>query len=179
MAYKVVSPVDAGFFPIASIDAGVNPPGYANVGTTTVIPTPPATLGMIVVADDPTYGAGEFICLKGVASTAVGTWVTYNLDDSTTTLLTANAIGPVAVAMSANTAATTFGWYQISGKAIAKAADVADNGKVYIDTMPGRCDDAVVAGDKVFNAKWASAEDTATGLAEVEIERPWTTDEST
>ncbi len=44
---------------------------------------------------------------------------------------------------------------------------------------PQTCDDAVVAGDKVHNAKWASAEDTATNLAEVEIARPFCTDEST
>jgi hypothetical protein len=74
---------------------------------------------------------------------------------------------------------SSYGWYQIQGKAIGYAADVADNGKVYIDTLAGRCDDAVVAGDKVHNAKWASAEDTATNLAEVEIARPFCTDEST
>lgn len=136
-------------------------------------------LGKIVKAKDPTYGEGEFIYLAGVSSTVVGTWVTYNMDDGTTTLIVPNAIGPVAVAMSAVDANTKYGWYQIQGKAIALAADVADNGKVYIDTAAGKCDDAVVAGDKVHNAKWASAEDTATNLAEVEIARPFCTDEST
>ena len=61
-------------------------------------------LGTIVTADDPTYFSGEFIYLKGLASTAVGSWVTYNMDDGSTTLLAANAIGPVAVAMSGNPA---------------------------------------------------------------------------
>jgi hypothetical protein len=136
-------------------------------------------LGRIIDAIDPVYGAGEFIYLKGVTSTVVGSWVTYNADDWTSTLLVPNAIGPVAVSMSINAASTSYGWYQISGKAIGFAADVADNGKVYIDTVAGRCDDAVVAGDKVHNAKWASAEDTATNLAEVEIMRPFCTDEST
>lgn len=135
-------------------------------------------LGKIVKAKDPTYGEGEFIYLAGVTSTAVGSWVTYNMDDGTTTLIVPNAIGPVAVAMSANVG-SQYGWYQIQGKAIASASDVADNAKVYIDTAAGRCDDAVVAGDKVHNAKWASAEDTATNLAEVEIARPFCTDEST
>jgi hypothetical protein len=150
--------------------------GSQPIATTSTTQNHP--LGTIVTADDPTYLAGEFIYLKGVASTAVGSWVTYNMDDGTTTLLVPNAIGPVAVAMSANVA-SQYGWYQIQGKAIASAADVADNGKVYIDTVSGRCDDAVVAGDKVHNAKWASAEDTATNLAEVEIARPFCTDEST
>lgn len=135
-------------------------------------------LGTIVRARDATIGEGEFIYLLGVASTAVGSWVTYNTDDFSTTLLVPDAIGPVAVAMSANVA-SQYGWYQIHGKASASAADVADDGKVYIDTVSGKCDDAVVAGDKVHNAKWASADDTATGLADVEIARPFCTDEST
>ena len=136
-------------------------------------------LGTIVRAVDSTLGEGEFIYLKGVASTVVGSWVTYNYDDGTTALIVPNAIGPVAVAMSANIVATTYGWYQISGKASGKSGDVADNAKVYIDTVAGYCDDAVVAGDKVFNAKWASADDTSTAKADVEISRPFCTNEST
>lgn len=130
-------------------------------------------LGTIVTADDPTYYAGEFIYLKGVASTAVGSWVTYNMDDGSTTLLAANAIGPVAVAMSANVA-SQYGWYQIGGKAVGKAlASFADNGNVYATATAGSIDDAVVAGDRVKRAKGASAVDTpSTGLAEFEIDRP-------
>lgn len=151
--------------------------GSQGIATTSTVQN--HALGSIVSAIDATAGAGQFIYLKGVASTVVGSWVTYNSDDWTTALIVPNVIGPVAVAMSANAAATSFGWYQIQGKASASAADVADNGKVYIDTVAGRCDDAVVAGDKVHNAKWASADDTATNLAEVELAWPFTTDEST
>ena len=151
--------------------------GAQPIATTSTVQNHP--LGKIVTAKDPTYGEGEFIYLAGVSSTAVGSWVTYNMDDGGTTLLAPNAIGPVAVAMSANDATTDYGWYQIQGKAVGYAADVADNGKVYIDTVAGKCDDAVVAGDKVHNAKWASTEDTATNLADVEIARPFCTDEST
>lgn len=133
-------------------------------------------LGTIVRAKDPTYGSGEFIYLKGIGSTVVGSWVTYNVTPGTTALLAPNAIGPVAVAMSANVA-SQYGWYQISGDALAKAADVADSGKVYIDTASGVCDDAVVVGDRVNNAKWTSAEDTATSLASVYISRPFVTDQ--
>lgn len=132
--------------------------------------------GDIVRAVDPTYGAGEFIYLKGVANTVVGSWVTYSADDWSTKLIAPNAIGPVAVAMSANVALYS-GWYQIGGKGFASAADVADCGKVYIDTVAGKCDDAVVAGDRVSNARWASADDTATGLAEVRLNRPFVTDQ--
>lgn len=134
-------------------------------------------LGLIVKAKDPTYGAGEFIYLLGAASTAVGSWVTYDQDGNTTTLLAANAIGPVAVAMSANVA-NQYGWYQISGKAIGKAlTGFLDNANVYATATAGSVDDAVVAGDRVKLAKGASAVDTpSTGLAEFEIQRPFMDD---
>lgn len=134
-------------------------------------------LGTIVKAEDDTYGAGEFIYLEGVASTAVGDWVTYNMDDGTTTRLAADAIGPVAVAMSANVA-SQYGWYQIQGKAVGAASTgFADNGNVYATATAGEVDDAVVAGDRVKGAKGASAVGTpSTGLAEFEIDRPFMDD---
>lgn len=134
-------------------------------------------LGKIVDAYDPTYLAGEFIYLKGVASTVVGSWVTYNLDDGTTTLLAANAIGPVAVAMSINVA-NQYGWYMIQGKAVAKvSAGFVDNANLYATATPGEADDAVVAGDRIKRAKGASAIGTpSAGLAECEIDRPFMDD---
>lgn len=156
--------------------------GYPKIAATSAAPwtgggsnIPP--LGTIVTATDPTYGVGEFIFLKGLDATAVGSWVTYNQDDNTTTLLAANAIGPVAVAMSANVTGN-YGWYQISGKAVGKAlAGYLDDGLVYATSTAGSIDDAVVAGDRVKNAKGASAVDTpSTGLAEFEIARPWMDD---
>ncbi len=84
-------------------------------------------VGTIVRATDPTYGAGEFIYLKGVASTAVGSIVSYSTSSFTTTLgVTAQLIPrPLAVAMSANVA-SQWGWYQISGIAVAaKLASVS------------------------------------------------------
>lgn len=134
-------------------------------------------LGEIVSAKHATYGVGEFVYLKGVASTAAGSWVTYNADDYSTALLAANAIGPVAVSMSANVAGQ-WGWYQINGKAVGKAlASFADNANVYATATAGSIDDAVVAGDRVKRAKGASAVDTpSTGLAEFEIDRPFMDD---
>ena len=78
-------------------------------------------LGTIVKGTDPTYGEGEFIYLLGVASTAVGSVVTY---DASTYLTVLSAVGgniprPIAIAMSANVAAQ-YGWYQISGVAVVK-----------------------------------------------------------
>lgn len=140
-------------------------------------PTQQHALGLIASGEDPVYGAAEFIYLKGAANVAVGSWVTYNPDDWSVTLLAANAIGPVAVAMSASVA-NEFGWYQISGKAVGKAlAGYADNALVYATGTAGSVDDTVVAGDRVKNAKGASAVDTpSTGLAEFEIARPWMDD---
>lgn len=79
-------------------------------------------LGTIILAADPTYGVGEFIYLPGIASTAVGSLVTYNTLSYTTALAAVgtNKPQPIAVAMSANIVATTFGWYQISGMAVMK-----------------------------------------------------------
>lgn len=150
-----------GMQPIASVDTVQNHP-----------------LGKIAQASDPTYGAGEFIYLKGASSVAVGSWVTYNSDDGSVALLAANAIGPVAIAMAAIDASTKYGWYQISGKAVGKVlSGFADDANVYATATAGSADDAVVAGDRVKNAKGASAIGTpSAGLAEMEISRPFMDD---
>lgn len=149
--------------------------GWQAIATTSTTQKHP--LGTIIRAYDETYGSGEFIYLKGVASTAVGSWVLYNSDDGSTSLLAANDIGPVAIAMSANVA-SQYGWYMISGKAVGKAlTGFVDNANVYATATAGSVDDAIVAGDRVKNAKGASAVDTpSSGLAEFEISRPWMDD---
>ena len=134
-------------------------------------------LGTIVRAVDPTYGEGEFIYLAGVANTAIGSWVTFNMNDGSTALLAANARAPVGVAMSANVA-SQYGWYQISGKAVGLAlTGYADNALVYATATAGSVDDAAVAGDRVKEAKGASALGTpSAGFAEFEIHRPFMDD---
>lgn len=136
-------------------------------------------LGTVVRAVDATYGGAEFVYLKGVASTAVGSWVKYAEDDYTTALLGADMIGQVAVAMSANVA-SQYGWYQVKGKAVGKClASYADNGLVYATATAGSIDDAAVAGDRVKRALGASAIGTpSAGLAEFEIDRPYVDDGS-
>jgi hypothetical protein len=136
----------------------------------------PVPYGLIVQAFDETYGAGEFIFLKGVASTAQYNAVVYNEDDYSTTRTVADLIGPVAIAMGA-IVASKCGWYQIGGKGVVTAGTVTDNGNVYVTATPGSLDDAVVAGDRVKRAKFASANGTpSTGLAEIEIQRPFVDD---
>jgi hypothetical protein len=95
--------------------------GLQPIGVTSDTQDTGTPLGTIVRAKDPTYGHGEFIYLLGVASTAVGSVVTY---DVTTWQTTLSAVGgniprPIAIAMSANVA-TDYGWYQISGLAVCK-----------------------------------------------------------
>lgn len=145
-------------------------PAIDDVSTTAKV-----ALGTEVRAVHPTSGAGTFVYLKGVGSTVEGSWVTYNADTFGTALIAPDAIGPVAVAMAA-TVADRYGWYQIDGQANAKAADVADSGKVYIDSAAGVCDDAVVVGDRVKRAKWTSVEDTD-GYASVMVNRPFVDDQ--
>jgi hypothetical protein len=154
--------------------------GYPQVGQVVsdsddYLTSPP--LGTIVTAVDPTYGSGEFIYLAGAASTAVGSVVVYNADDFSTTLAAANAIGPVATAMAA-TVASTSGWYQISGKGVAKVlSGFVDNANCYLTSTAGSVDDAVVSGDYITGMKGASAIGTpSAGLAEVELSRPFVSD---
>jgi hypothetical protein len=153
----------------------VIPQAISDTSTTQLVP-----LGTRVKAIDKAstaYGEGEFIYLLGVASTGVGDAVTFSGDDYSTALLAANAIGPVAFAMSANVA-SQYGWYQVYGKAVGKVlASFADNANCYATATAGSMDDAVVAGDLVKNCKGASAIDTPdTGLAELEIQYPFMDD---
>jgi hypothetical protein len=131
------TPVEARF--------GIQPIAFVNVPNTTLQSgqTPFANqehpLGTIIRAYDPIYGEGEFIYLQMVASTAVGSWVTYGAYGTTTPSgatgaeflsalmpAIANTAQPVAIAMAAFPAGSpTFalGWFQIAGAAVA-----ADNG---------------------------------------------------
>lgn len=132
-------------------------------------------LGTIVQGYSNTYGNGEFIYLSGLASTVVGSVVGYNADDFSTTLAVAGGIYPIALAMSINVA-LQYGWYQIQGKGVGKVlASFADNANCYLTATAGSIDDAVVTGDYIQGMKGGSAINTpTTGLAELEIARPFT-----
>lgn len=120
---------------------------------------------------DPTTGK-EYIFLAGVASTAAGSWVTFD-EAFATTLLAANAVGPVAIA-SAATVASTKGWYQIYGVNTVAATDtIAADVALFIDGTAGRADDAVVTGDLIVGASSMTA-DTA-NVATVFLSYPYVT----
>jgi len=153
-----------------TIESRVIPQALDEVSSTALLP-----IGTEVQAIDPVRGAGTFKYLKGVASTAIGSWVTYTLKDGQTTRTVADAFGPIGVAMAA-IGANQFGWYQIVGKARAlMAAAMADAAAVYLTATAGVCDDAVVAGDHVKKALGAETI-TDAGLADVSIDRPFTDD---
>lgn len=136
-------------------------------------------LGTRVKASHATYGVGEFIYLLGAASTAVGEWVTLNLETGATTLLAANAIGPVGVSMSVNTETDEAGWYQIHGLAagLVLSGFAETSKKAFITATGGSVDDTVVDGDLVHGATPMSDIDTpSTGLALFMLSYPYTDD---
>lgn len=174
MAYTISNP-QAGFLPISGTDAGFIPPNNVNTGSTTTLPSPPSKPGMIVEATDPTYGGGEFILLLGVSGTAVGSVVTYNTTSYTTTLAspTEGAAIPVAVSMSANTSATTWSWYQISGVAVAtkSGVSVAASGAIGITTA-GLVAQAATDVQQIEGAAFAAAATTLATTVNIVINRP-------
>lgn len=93
--------------------------GLQDIATTDTVQR--QILGTIVRARDNTLGEGEFIYLLGIASTVVGSAVTYNPSTFLTTLsAVAGAVPmPLAFAMSANVG-SQYGWYQIGGLTTAK-----------------------------------------------------------
>lgn len=133
------------------------------------------TLGKIIRAidkDSTNYGTGEFIYLKGVASTAIGEPVIYDLDAMTSTRAVAGSRGNIAFAMSANVA-SQFGWYQIAGTTVAKTGTVAAGARPYATATAGSLDDVAVTGDAIDNARFITANGTpAAGFALMQINRP-------
>ena len=158
MAYTITEP-RLGLQPLTTTDTVQNHP-----------------LGTIVRAQDPVYGGGEFIYLKGIASTVVGSLVDYDPYLATTALAPATGgTGPVAVAMSANVA-NQYGWYQIAGVAAVKAPNAMTVGADVhaLAATPGSVDDAAVAGEQILNAKVTTTTGTpSSGLGLITINRPF------
>ena len=131
-------------------ELGIQP--IAQIPTTGTVNHP---LGTIVDAYDPTYGAGKFIYLYGVAANVVGYVVTYNVLTGITTAIpnTANLGTPFAVSMTANTSTTTGSWYQIQGAAVIKktAVKVSPAVKLYISATPGRLMPTAASGKQALN----------------------------
>ncbi len=146
--------------------------GSQNLGDTSTVQNHP--LGTIVTGVDPSLGGGEFIYLKGVASTAVGDWCGY-FPNGTSIRAVANGNYPLAIAMSACSTTTLFGWYQISGTARANGLTsiTTTSGFLWLTSTAGSVDDASVIGDAVLNArKTATVHVVGTFLDTYNIARP-------
>lgn len=171
MAFTIINPI-SGVTPIAVIETGVTLGSSA-----TAVPTPPLYPGMIVQAQDPLYGMGEFILLLGVASLAAGDWVTYQAGSFTPQRWVGTGIDgrALAVAMSANTSATNWSWYQISGAAVCNISGAVVAGdKVYFQAT-AVTSSTPVASKQVMGAVAGGASGTpAAGKAVVNIQRPHT-----
>ena len=116
----------------------------------------------------------EYIYLAGVSSNAAGSFVVFD-ESFATTLLTADEVGPVGVAMSAFDATTEYGWAQIYGKnTVAKTDTVAADKGTYIDGTAGRVDDADVAGDTVYGCFTMTAD--TSNVATVWLNYPFVSD---
>jgi hypothetical protein len=134
-------------------------------------------LGTIVRADDSTNGEGEFIYLAGVASTVVGSLVTFDPLGKTTALVAATASldQPLAVATAASTL-HCYGWYQISGVAAIAKTTIKFNPsvKVYL-AGSGQITSTAATNKLVMNARTVNAATvaSATTTIKVLIERPF------
>ena len=117
----------------------------------------------------------EYIYLTGVASTAVGSWVTFD-EAHITTLAVADAKGRVAIAMAA-TVASTYGWYQIYGKSITGlcSTPTADNDILYLTASPGMVSGTDVAGD-LISGTIARGAASPTVVLTVELSYPYCDD---
>lgn len=153
--------------------------GYQPIAVTST--TQNHALGTQVNAIDPVYGGGKFVYMLGVASTVVGSVVTYGgLSTSTPTWqtalapATANLASPLAVAMSANVA-SSYGWYQTIGNAVCATNGTLAAGPaaVYL-AGTGQLTSTQANGKQVVNAINVSATGTpAANQAIVEINEPF------
>jgi hypothetical protein len=169
MTYVINEPY-AAYSPIANTDAGFTTSGG------TVIPTPPNQLGAVVRGDDPTYGGGEFIFLKGVAGTVVGSVVEYDGTTYATTLCpaTANLARPIAFAMSANATTATYGWYQIGGTVVAVKGTASIQPKVAVAVTTAGKIGNTATGKEIESCRSANAATLTTAITSITliIDRP-------
>lgn len=143
---------------------GVN---VANIDTTPVFP-----VGTIMQARDTvTSSVGEFIYLKGVASTAAGDVVEYDLSTPATTRWAGSVSTgkPLAIAMAA-TVANTYGWYQIGGVATVNIGGAVIAGNPVYWQATAVVDDAQVSGKQMAGATFLSTAAATNAL--VQISRP-------
>jgi hypothetical protein len=122
-------------------------------------------------------GNDAYVYVQGVTSGAANKFASYT-SAGVTTLIVADQVGRVGVFMADLDATTKFGWLQVKslGGRSCATDTVAANTVPYIDGTAGRIDDAVVAGDKVYNCHILTAD--TTNVATVAFNFPYITNES-
>lgn len=117
--------------------------------------------GLIAWGVDTSGMVAAYIYLKGVASTIVGSVVTYD-EAAVTALIAADAVGPVAIAVGITDVATEYGWYGIHGTFLTDVvANCADNAEIGRETTDGKVGDGQAAGDTIYGAVSRAATTTA------------------
>ena len=124
------------------------------------------------------YAGNSYLYAPGVASLAVGSWVTFGAS-YVPALAVADAQGKVGVSMSANTSTTNWSWYCIDGvvNALCLASFDGTNGLgVFLTSTAGSVDDADVSGDWVIGAIGLTDRDTTTGMSSFQLNKPFCID---
>lgn len=135
-------------------------------------------VGTLIKAYDDTQGEAEFIYLPGVANCVAGDVVVYDLAPGAQAINrlqnnTFNNTGrPVAVALQA-VGAASFGWFQISGVAIANVVAGTVAGVCMATATLGQVGNTADAGDQIIGARISTAVGTpAAGQSYVTLNRP-------
>ncbi len=113
--------------------------------------------------------------LKGVSSLVAYDAVTFD-ELGVTTLLAANAKGPVAFAGGTVDSSSKYGWFGVEGTfTVNMVANSADNTQIGRETTDGKVGDGRAAGDEINNC-WARSATTTAGTGTVQCYRPFVND---
>jgi hypothetical protein len=133
----------------------------------------PMPLGTVVTGTDALGNFAEYVMLKGVASTIVGSVVNYD-EAGVTALITASSVGPVAVACAICDSTSEYAWYGITGTFPTDVvANCADNAKLGRETTDGKVGDSFAAGYQIVGAV-SRAETTGAAVVNCQFNRGFT-----
>lgn len=128
-------------------------------------------VGTVIGGVDALGNFAEYVYLQGVASVIVGTVVTFD-HLGVTTLIAANAVGPVAVAVGL-IVALKFGWFGRTGTFLTDVvANSAAGAGIGRETTDGKVGDGFAAGDQIFGAVQRVAT-TAAAVVYCSFDRPY------
>lgn len=143
----------------------------------TVYTTAPMELGTMVQGVDSLGNFAEYVMLAGCTSTIVGSVVTFD-EAGATTLIAANAVGPVAVALAICDSTSEYAWYGVTGTfATDVVANCADNAKLGRETTDGKVGDGAASGDVITGAV-SRAATTSAAVVNCQFMRPSVNDAS-